>query len=43
MFEYEHLLLLKPSQLTISKIEHCDHWEEIRTIILSYLSGAFPD
>ena len=23
--------------------EHCDHWQKIRTIILSYLSDAFPD
>ena len=29
--------------ITRSNIEHCDHWGKIRTIILSYLSGAFPD
>ena len=43
VFDYENILLLKPPQITKSNIEHCDQWEKIRTIILSYLSGAFPD
>ena len=34
---------VKASANTRGDIEHCDHWEKIRTIILSYLSGAFPD
>ena len=28
--------------ITRSNIKHCDQWEKIRTINLSYLSGAFP-
>ena len=43
VFEYENILLLKPPLITRSNIEHCDQCEKIRTIILSYLSGAFPD
>ena len=27
----------------VNDIKHCDHWEKIRAIILSYLSGVFPD
>ena len=34
---------LKPVQITKRNIKYCDHWEKIRTIILSYLSGAFLD
>ena len=43
MFEYENLLHLKTAQITRSNIEHCDHWEKIRTIVLTFLSGALPD
>ena len=41
MFEYGYLLLLKPPQITRNNIEHCDQWEKIRAITLSYLSGAY--
>ena len=34
---------LKPPNITRSNIEHCNHWKKTRTIILSYLSGVFPD
>ena len=43
IFEHENLLLLKPPQITRGNIEHCNQWEKIRTIILSYLLGVFPD
>ena len=43
MLDYENLLRIIPPQITRSYIEHCDHWEKMKTIILSYLSGAFPD
>ena len=38
-----NLLLLKPPQITKSNKKHCDHWEKLRTRVLSYLSRAFPD
>ena len=41
IFEYENLLLLKLPQITRNNIKHCNQCEKKRTIILSYLSGAF--
>ena len=38
---WKNLLLLNPPQITRNNIGHCDQWEIIRTIILSYLSGIF--
>ena len=38
---WKNLLLLKPPKITRNNIGHCDQWEIIRTIILSYLSGIF--
>ena len=43
IFEYKNILLLKPPQTAKSNITHCDQREKLRTIILSHLSGAFPD
>ena len=33
---------MKLPQITRSNIQYCYHWQKIRTIVLSYLSGAFP-
>ena len=42
LFQYKNLLLLKSPQIIRSGIQHCNHWEKRKTIILlSYIPGVF--